>query len=271
MQKKVHFLLSIIFFSLTFSSCQKSTLPAEEEVDSQEHSVFATLWFKESAEMHASYLQNYHLAKLMIDKNIGARESEKKPAVVLDLDETVLDNSPYQYKLIVSQKPYTSKTWTEWVNLAKAEALPGVLDFVNYAKRKGVEVFYISNRKAPNHLDATIKNLDSLNFPNADKEHIFLKTTSSNKTERRNKVSEEYEIILFIGDNLTDFSEIFANRGDDMGKTIVEKNKSLFGTKYIVMPNPMYGEWAKAIYKNSYKWTPAQLDSLRKTVIEPEY
>lgn len=98
-----------------------------------------------------------------------------------------------------------------------------------------------------------------------------MRTTTSNKNERRNKVSEQHEIILLIGDNLTDFSEIFADRGNDMGKTIVEKNGALFGTKYILMPNPMYGEWLKPIYKNSYKWSLAQLDSLRKSMIVPGY
>ncbi len=272
MQVRNQNIISIIIFAFILNACKTNVPVAENKINSQEHQVLATLWFNESAEMQTSFIQNYHLAKLMIDKQLLARkEFTKKPAVILDLDETVLNNGAYQYKLIVTQKAYTFETWTEWVNLARARALPGALDFTNYAKNKGVEVFYISNRQAPDHLDATIKNLQILNFPNANKEHIFLRTTTSNKTERRNKVSEKHEIILLIGDNLTDFSEIFANRRDDMGKTIVEKNKALFGTKYIVMPNPMYGEWTKTIYKNSYKWSPTQLDSLRKAMIKPGF
>ncbi|MEN8122909.1 MAG: 5'-nucleotidase, lipoprotein e(P4) family [Bacteroidota bacterium] len=272
MQKINPFISIVIIFAFILNACKTNVPVAENIINNQEHLVLSTLWFNESAEMQASFIQNYMLAKLMIDKHLSLqKESSKKPAVILDLDETVLDNVPYQYKLIATQKEYTFESWTKWVNLAQAKALPGVLDFTNYAKSKGVEVFYISNRQAPDHLDATIKNLQKLNFPNADKEHTFLRTTTSNKTERRNKVLEKHEIILLIGDNLTDFSEIFANRGDDMGKKVVQKNKDLFGTKYIIMPNPMYGEWTKAIYKNSYKWTPGQLDSLRKAMIVPGY
>ena len=272
MQLKSQFISTVIIFAFILSACKTNVPVVENKINTQEQLVLATIWFNESAEMQASFIQNYKLAKLMIDKQLSSnKEPEKKPAVILDLDETVLNNAPYEYKLIVSQKAYTFESWTEWVNLAKAKALPGVLEFTNYAKSKGVEVFYVSNRQAPDHIDATIKNLKGLNFPNADKEHVFLRTTTSDKTERRNNVSEKHEIILLIGDNLTDFSEIFANRGEDMGKIIVEKNKDLFGTKYIIMPNPMYGEWTKAIYRNSYKWSPDQLDSLRKTVIKPGY
>lgn len=272
MQIKNYLISVAIILAFVLNACKTNVQVSENKKNSQEHLVLTTLWFNESAEMQASFIQNYKLAKLMIDKHLSSQnELAKTPAVVLDLDETVINNGPYQYKLIVTQRAYTFESWTKWVNLAQAKALPGALDFIRYAKSRGVEVFYISNRQAPDHLDATIKNLKVLNFPNADKEHIFLRTTSSNKTERRNKVTEQHEIILLIGDNLTDFSEIFANRGNDMGKTIVEKNKDLFGTKYIIMPNPMYGEWSKAIYKNSYKWSPVQLDSLRKAMIVPGY
>ncbi|RLD77675.1 MAG: 5'-nucleotidase, lipoprotein e(P4) family, partial [Bacteroidetes bacterium] len=216
MQLKSQFISTVIIFGFILSACKTNVPLVENKINTQEQLVLATLWFNESAEMQAGFIQNYKLAKLMIDENLSSQlESSKTPAVVLDLDETVLNNSPYQYKLIVTQKPYTFESWTKWVNLAKARALPGVLDFTNYAKSKGVEVFYISNRQAPDHVDATIKNLQSLNFPNADKEHILLRATSSNKTERRNKIAEKHEIILLIGDNLTDFSEIFSNRGDD--------------------------------------------------------
>ncbi len=271
MQTKNYFILFMVIFAFIFSACEPKTPFTENKINPQENLILATIWYNKSAEMQASYIQNYKLAKLMIDNNLALNKSGKTPAVVLDLDETVLNNSPFQFKQISTQKTYSKELWTEWVNLAKADALPGALDFTNYAKSKGVEVFYISNRNKEEHLDATLKNLQNLNFPNADTSYILLITTTSDKTERRNKVSEQHEIILFIGDNLTDFSEIFADRGDDMGKSVVEGNKALFGTKYIIMPNPMYGEWLKAIYKNSYKWSPEQMDSLRKTTIVPNY
>ncbi len=231
----------------------------------------ADLWFHYSAEMQACYLQSYQLAQIALDKQLSEYKGSKTPAVVLDLDETVLDNSPYQFKLLEDNEEYTRENWNYWCNLAIAKALPGSSDFLNYAKDKSVEVYYISNR-ALELLDGTVKNLQNLNLPNADTSHVLLKDKTDDKTGRRNKVSENHEIIMLIGDNLTDMSQEFANRNKQtMGKKVVEKNKELFGVKYIILPNPMYGEWEKTIYNNSRKWTDSQKDSLRNLVIKSGY
>ncbi len=232
---------------------------------------FADLWFHHSAEMVAIYLQTYHTAKMALEQNLKNNVQSRKPAVVLDIDETVLDNSPYQFKLIETKKEYTPENWTEWVNLAIAKPLPGAVEFTTYAKEQGVEVFYISNRTVE-HLEATIKNLRKYDFPNADSAHVFLKSKTGDKTERRAKVSANFEILLFLGDNLTDFSQDFAHRKvENMGKPAVKDKKELFGTKYIIFPNPMYGEWERTIYKDSYKWSEYQKDSLRTLVMKSGY
>ncbi len=231
----------------------------------------ADLWFHYSAEMQACYLQSYKLAQLALDKQLVDYKEDKAPAVVLDLDETVLDNSPYQLKLLEEKVEFSSESWNYWCNLAIAKALPGSSDFLNYAKDKGVEIYYISNRSVE-LLEGTVKNLQSLNLPNADTSHVLLKDKTGDKTERRNKVSENHEIIMLIGDNLTDMSQVFADRNkENMGKDLVEKNKNLFGTKYIILPNPMYGEWEKTIYNNSRNWSDSQKDSLRNQVIKSGY
>ncbi len=268
---KANFFLILTIIFVSACNCDS----ADEQQDLATNSIkireMADLWFHHSAEMEACFIQSYKMAKWSLDAQMSSYKNEKKPAVVLDIDETVLDNSPYQLKLHEINQEYTYKTWTEWVNLAKAKALPGSLEFVNDAKEKGVEVFYISNRTLE-HLDATIKNLKNLNFPNADSLHVFLKNKTSDKTARRTKVAENYEIILLIGDNLNDMSQEFADRNKaTMGKELIEKNRDLIGTKYIVMPNPMYGEWEKTFYNNTRKWTDAQKDSLRKIVIKSGY
>lgn len=145
--------------------------------------------------------------------------------------------------------------------------MPGALEFFNYADEKGIKIFYISNRSDSSKL-YTIENLKALGLPQVSEESVLLKTTTSNKTERRAKIKKDYEVILLMGDNLTDFTEEFANRGNDLGQEITEKNKALFGTKYVVFANPMYGEWIKAIMKNKYDYSDKEKYELRKTALD---
>ena len=264
--KKLLILLLISSFIAACNNTGTEETTQKETKSTNEYMVLATNWYQQSAEMRAIYYQSFNLAKVLVVVNKNEQLTDKKPAVVLDIDETLLNNSPFQGKAIETGIGYNSETWKAWTDEAKAEPLPGAIEFLNYAKEQGVEVFYISNRKV-NELGSTMENMKEKGFPNVDSSFIFLKKETSDKTERRAKVSENYEIILFVGDNLTDYSEIYAKRGEDMGFDVVDENKNDFGKKFIILPNPMYGEWESAIYKNSYKWTTEQKDSLRKSVI----
>ncbi len=266
-------LAGIIILGLA-SCCPHKEKEVKNNFNYQKTRELANLWYRYSAERDAIYLQTYKLAHIALDNQLAKsqlKSSKKKPAIVLDIDETVLDNSPQQLKLLQLGTAYTPESWSEWTKQAKAEALPGAVEFTNYANEKGVEVFYVSNRFSEN-LNFAIQNLQKYNFPDADSLHVFLKEKSSDKTERRNKISENYDIILLLGDNLRDFTEEFSKRNlEDMGKSVVEKNKEYFGVKYIIFPNPMYGEWERVLYNNSFKWTEEQKDSLRKLLIKPGY
>lgn len=248
---------TIYFFALACLLAGCSNLSIEEKSTSlkSEHLVAATNWFQNSAEMRACYYQTYRFAKLQLQQNQQNYTGNKPMAVVLDLDETILDNSPFQAHLIKYNEVYNSMLWHTWTEFAQAKALPGAKEFVEYAKSLNVEVFYISNRKV-NELKATIMNLSSLKFPNADTNFVFLRNNTSDKTTRREKVSNQYEIILFVGDNLTDFSEIYKVRGNDFGFAQVDADKDAFGSKYIILPNPMYGTWESALYNgnNTISW-----------------
>lgn len=174
--------------------------------------------------------------------------------MVVDIDETVLDNTPFEIKCIETGKGYSGDSWIKWTGMGKAKALPGALEFLKYAKSKNVDVFYVSNRK-PAEKQATLKNLDSLGFPYADTTHLVLRTKESSKEERRLKISVDYEIIMYIGDNIADFDGIFDKRGDDLGFSLVEQNKSKFGNTFIMLPNPMYGDWEMTLYPKEPKAT----------------
>ncbi|MFH0759048.1 MAG: 5'-nucleotidase, lipoprotein e(P4) family [Bacteroidota bacterium] len=209
----------------------------------QDQLIQATIWFQHSAEMRALYYQSYNWAGRELERKVS-EGSEKPWAVVLDIDETVLDNSPQTAQQIVDGEPFTDAMWDEWCSLAQAQPLPGALDFTKSAAGKGVELFYISNRG--NHLlGVTLQNLRAAGFPFADSSHVLLKTSTSVKDPRIEKVKETHEIALLIGDNLGDFSGMFDERSDGLVKERVDEKRDLFGTTFFLLPNPMYGSWEK--------------------------
>jgi 5'-nucleotidase (lipoprotein e(P4) family) len=174
----------------------------------------------------------------------------KPAAVVLDIDETLLDNSPFQGWQVLEKKSFNNDDWFRWVELARARPLPGAVEFTRYADSLGVEVFYVSNRTVQ-EMGPTIENMAAWGFVNADSTHMLLKETTSSKVERRALIEKDYEILLLVGDNLADHSGIYEKRGPDHGFVAVDADRKLFGTKYIVLPNPMYGNWLSELLKKT--------------------
>lgn len=255
---------------LAFVSCQSKLESnyTNEKLSKSEHLVMSTDWFQKSAEMRASYYQAYNLASYKLKEHLDNYTGKKPTAVVLDIDETVLDNSPFEKYLIDRGALYSNETWKTWTDKKAAKALPGALEFTNYAKALGVTVIYISNRKV-NELSNTLENLQSEGFPNATEEFVLLREMdkSGDKTGRRNKVNENYEPLLYIGDNLTDYSQLFAHRDSNLGFNLVDEHHAEFGDKFIMLPNPMYGEWEGAIYGNDYTLSPEKKRALRKNIL----
>jgi 5'-nucleotidase (lipoprotein e(P4) family) len=206
----------------------------------------ALLWTQYSAEAEALYLQGYHIAEEIV-RNYQPSHDQLPPAVVLDIDETVLDNSPFNVNMLREGFAYSEEKWAGWCELREATPLPGALDFINLADSLGIEVFYISNRAAA-LMDATIDNLVAYGFPNADEAHLLLKSNTSSKDERRAAVRSDYEIILLMGDNLGDFDGVFDDRSVENGKPAVYAHSNDFGTRFIIFPNPVYGTWERGIF-----------------------
>ena len=237
---------------------------SEVPIPTQEHSIQAVLWQQRAAEYRALCLQAYNAARYSLDEMLASANKNGKPlAIVTDLDETVIDNSPFNAKMIELDEPYKKEDWIEWGDEVSAEGVPGAVAFFNYASSKGVEIFYISNRY-PEQLEVTIENLRKLNLPFVDQAHVWLRGESSSKKERRSKVEETHEIIMFLGDNLADFSDLFEYQQSERRLSLVDSLKPEFGTKFIVLPNVMYGDWqTRGIYEGRYDWTEAQKDSIR--------
>ncbi len=205
---------------------------------------WAALWQQRSAEYKALCFQAYNLAKMRLDQEL--LKTENKPlAIVTDIDETILDNSPYFVRQAENGKTYTDSSWIKWTAEIRCDTIPGAASFFKYAASKGVTIFYITNRFQQEELP-TLKNLQRWNFPNADTTHLFLlNSENSSKELRRLQVEKEY------GDNLGDFSAFFDHLSPEERGKITEEKASLFGNKFIVLPNAMYGTWEDILYKEA--------------------
>lgn len=258
--------LSAVFIAGSFSLSVQAHDAEYSQKDLNEQSVLAATWMQASGEFKALSYQAFNLAKMQFDAYSDSYTGSKKIAVVVDADEAVIDNSAYQTWLIDKDFGYSSKTWAEWMDASEAKAMPGAKDFLNYVANNGGEVFYVTNRKIVG-LEGTRKNLIELGFPNVDDAHLMLRTSTSNKEPRREIIAEHYDIALFVGDNLNDFSSDFRVETLEESHAAVEKNKDLFGTKFIVLPNPSYGDWEGKVYKGNWGASPAEKSQMRKNVL----
>ncbi len=220
-----------------------------------EYQVAAVLYMQKAGEYRALAYQAFSWAKIVLDtddktkKKLPKPERKKPRAVVVDIDETVLDNSPAQALLIKKRELFSTQgNWYPWGELRSAKAIPGAVDFLSYAHQKGVKVFYVSNRDEVQK-QATIDNLVKTGFPDATAETVQLRQTESSKEARRLAISQKYRIVLLVGDNLDDFSNVFERKSVADRFAEVDKARALFGDKFIVLPNAMYGTWENAVYE----------------------
>lgn len=264
-------IITVLAFALLFgckSQVQESKIDGQHFRDTgippREYSIAAVLWQQHSGEYRALAYQAFNLAKMQLDLLLENKETSKKPlAIITDIDETILDNSPYSGKQIELKEDYIPERWTEWVNLEKAKPISGALEFFNYAKSKGVEVFYISNRTHDQE-EATLENLRKVGFPYADSAHLLLEKGTSRKGKRRAEVEKTHNVVMLIGDNLSDFSSVFENRSTEDRNRSVDSLKVAFGRRYIILPNAIYGDWeTKGILEGRNNWTNFQKDSIR--------
>ena len=222
--------------------------------------IYSALWQQNSGEFMALSYQAYNIATLRLNEALK-QKSGKPLAIITDIDETFLDNSPYAVTEGEKGKDFDSKTWSNWTAKGNAKAYPGSLEFFKYAASKNVTIFYITNRDV-NDKAGTLKNLKDLGFPFANEQNLVLKSTTSDKEERRNAVLKNYNVVLYLGDNLGDFANVFYKKSQAERNQNVDKNAENFGKKFIVLPNSGYGDWESAMPGFNYNLTPAQKDSL---------
>ena len=247
----------------------------------------AVLWVQRSAEYRATTLQTYRAAAAQLDAALAdpgwdalvAAEREGrgpglKPAVVLDIDETVLDNSPYQARLVRDGAEYADPSWDAWVEERKARALPGVVDFARAANARGITLVYISNRAV--HLgQATLDNLRAEGLP-VDGDDVFLglgtvvpgcEQHGSEKDCRRRLASRKYRVLMQFGDQLGDFLKIEDNSPAGR-QALLERHGDWFGSRWWMLPNPTYGSWEPALFDNHWSQPRGQRRQAKRAALE---
>ena len=263
--KRIFFIVIIFSASCTSTkqiTSQQSDQPGNIVINGK---IFASIYQQKAAEYRALCLQAYNIARVRLDEALQ-NPSAKPKAIVTDIDETVLDNSAYEAHQTLQNKDYESATWYNWTDRSAADTVPGAPSFFKYAASKGVEVFYITNREERER-SSTLLNLKKFNFPNTDETHLITKQTTSSKEARRVQVAATHDIILLLGDNLADFSAMFDKKTVDERSQNVNTLATEFGKRFIVLPNPVYGDWESSLMKYNYGLTPAQKDSVIKSVI----
>ncbi|BAY39265.1 acid phosphatase [Nostoc sp. NIES-2111] len=261
-----------------------------------EQSILAINWVQQSGEYQALTYQAFNIAKIVFDQAKAKKITQ--PAIIVDIDETVLDNSSYQAGLVDTNNSYELSTWNKWVAVARAKTVPGAAKFVNYVNDNGGKVFFISDRDKSSNKDrnnndleiATINNLKVNGFKGANSKTVLLKgeftkiidgKESTSKQWRREAVEngqvdgKKYTIVALMGDNLNDFDHKTGVTNQER-RSYVEKHSSYYGIldsipnnkifepAYIALPNPMYGNWETGLYKPQAGQKPSQKNQQRK-------
>lgn len=232
---------------------QKQQYQAETET-------MGLLWMRTSAEYRALVYQGYNVAMNAVKMAVTDPSHQRKPlAIVLDADETVVDNTKLMGESIVNGNGrFDAPWWRQAVHQGKSQAMPGAVEFLNEVHKQGVEIFYVSNRYAPVNLDVTIQNFKELGFPSVDKDHVLLFEKDSDKQPRFDMIAKKYYVVVYMGDNAGDFP--IGTKGKTLAErnAIIDAHKEDFGTIFVVFPNPAYGSWVSALAKGYQNLSPEE-------------
>ena len=230
-------------------------------VDGREH-LNAVLWMQTSAEARALSLATFAAAARELDAALadasrsalgqGVAAAALPPALIADIDETLLDNSGFQGRLVVERRRYERSIWKEWVDRAAAPAMPGAAELARRARERGVTLFYVTNRDADLEA-ATRANLAGAGFPLPEGIDVVLTRGErpewrSDKSGRREEIARSYRVLLLLGDDLNDFVAATGASVEER-RRLVDEAAARWGRDWFVLPNPSYGSWSDALVR----------------------
>lgn len=202
-------------------------------------------WFAAAAEQRAVYVQTYRYATATLERLAQGRPAGRW-AVILDADETVIDNSPYEIQQARIGVPYDSASWDAWVKRGAARALPGVVNFTSRVHALGGRVVIVTNRDQQ-YCDVTRENIIRVGVP-ADEVLCRTDRVNGSKDPRFEAVQSgsapstlpPLNVLMWVGDNIQDFPHL-----TQAIRTAPDSALAGFGERYILLPNPMYGSWER--------------------------
>jgi acid phosphatase len=252
-------LTATLLWSLAGCCTQPPTHPGRHEL------LDATLWSLTAPEFRASAIQAYRAAARSLDAGLDDPRwtatleqrgdyADLPPAILLDIDQTVLDNSAYDARIVTRYGEYSQQTFSQWCREEAATAVPGARDFLAYARERGVTVIYYS-RRLESLRDCTTRNMEALGLP-VDPQFLLLnnRRPETKKAYLRTALSSRYRILLLVGDDLEDF--VAGSRTDpETRMALAKRYAERWGREWIVLPNPMYGTWDTSLYGYDYDLT----------------
>ena len=272
-------LLAAVLVAL--GGCQHSDAP--QASPPPDDNLNAVLWTQRAVEAKGNAQGAYALATIRLDEALADRSrtaapaeqtgnfERLPPAIVLDVDETVLDTMLYQAWTVREGQSFSPGTWTKFVNTETSKAVPGAVTFTIYADKKGVKVFYVTNRTKEEE-PATRANMTALGFPMGGNVDTILTVKEepdwgSAKSTRRAVIAKDYRILLLVGDNLGDFTDDY--KGDDAARLkVYDDNAEHWGRDWIVIANPTYGSFESAPFNHDFKLSPEARRAAKENALE---
>ena len=231
----------------------------------------ALLWLQTSAEFIAITRQTFRLAEMnlgsaLVDPTWSACLEQQRmfakqpgamaalpPAVILDVDETVLDNSAYQARLIANGEEFDPKTWNLFVQEESGIAVPGAVDFIEACRAARVTVLYVTNREYEVEY-ATRRNLVKTGLLQENDPDVLLTKNerqqwTSDKKSRRTHLASQYRILMILGDDLNDFVSLGKKPTPEKRRKTATRYSDRWGRQWMALPNPNYGGWERSLYQ----------------------
>jgi 5'-nucleotidase (lipoprotein e(P4) family) len=264
MHLRMAFVLSVSFIFTNIFGCAATS--------SQQESLDGNLWLQTSSEFPAAAIGTYAAATAALKRMAaGDRAGVDRMVVVMDVDETVVDNAVCGTQYILHESGACGdQTWDQFLALRNATAIPGAVDFIRASQDLGVRVWFVTNRECLRRVgipddcpqeDDTLANLRQLGIE-VDDDSIFLRGertpdrcrrflsetehdrwTSSDKTSRRQCVALDREIVMLIGDQLGDFIGGLEDTTPTYRRALVDQHEGNWGNTWFMIPNPVYGSW----------------------------
>jgi acid phosphatase len=250
-------LITLLAAALQSTGCFRHKHPHPNE------GLNSLLWCRTSVEYEVACIQTFRAAQDAVLKGLedpawsAAPEQTADfrmlpPAVIADVDETLLDNTPYQARLVKGNKKFNYALWNNWVNEERADAMPGAREFIAFLKGRGVRIFYVTNRSLE---EPTLRNIQKVLDPDATADDVLCKNEQkgwgSDKTSRRAVAAKTHRILALLGDDYNDFAFLGKVSAQERLQT-AQAHRDFWGTKWFVLPNPMYGHWEQSLYQYDY-------------------